>query len=182
MNLNVITSDSKMSVIVIPLIDTPINNNSINTIPNNTANINKNQTIKITIHDVMTIQSSLNNIKTKFDEPSQLKLTGDLGYLLSKEYTFNKNKIILVTPVRKNQKKILTEKERKNLKTRYKIENGFDLLKQNERLMVRKDRNIKNFMSPKKFIYKFLELHKILQNFIGSHLYLCHVQLKTIKF
>jgi len=168
MNLNIITPDSKIPIIVVPLIDIPINNdsinnNSINTIPNNTANINKNQTIKTTIHDVMTIQSSLNNIKTIFDEPSQLTLTGDLGYLSSKEYTFNKNKVILVTPVRKNQKKILTEKERKNLKTRYKIENGFGLLKQNERLMVRKDRNIKNFMS---FIFMScsIENYKILKS------------------
>jgi hypothetical protein len=125
----------------------PINNNSINGILNNHTKNNKNKTINTSIHDVMTIQTSLNNIKVKFNESSQLTLTGDLGYLSSKEYTFNNKKIELITPLRKNQKKILTEKENKSLKARYKIENGFSLLKQNERLMVRKDRNIKSFIS-----------------------------------
>ena len=105
----------------------------------------------------------MNNIKVKFNESSQLTLTGDLGYLSSKEYTFNNNKIELITPLRKNQKKILTEKEKKSLKTRYKIENGFSLLKQIERLMVRKDRNMKSFISFV-FISCSIENYKILKS------------------
>ena len=140
-----------------------INNNSINKIVNEQTKNNKNQIIHTTIHDVMTIQTSLNNIKVKFNESSQLTLTGDLGYLSLKEYTFNNNKIKLITPLRKNQKKILTEKEKKSLKTRYKIENGFSLLKQNERLMVRKDRNMKSFISFV-FISCSIENYKILKS------------------
>jgi len=139
-----------------------IDNNSINEISNNQTK-NNNHIIHTTIHDVMTIQTSLNNIKVKFNESSQLTLTGDLGYLSSKEYTFNNNKIELITPIRKNQKKNLTEKEKKSLKTRYRIENGFSFLKKNERLIVRKDRKIKNFMS---FIFMAcsIENYKILKS------------------
>ena len=112
---------------------------------------NKKKIIKTTTHDVMTIQSSLNNINVKFNNIKTLTLTGDLGYLSNKKYNYKDNIIQLITPIRKNQKnKIKTVIESEHLKQRYKIENGFCLLKKYERIVLRKDIKINTFMS---FLY-----------------------------
>ena len=112
--------------------------------------ISKKNKIKTSIHDVMMIQTSLNNIKTRFTDIKSITLTGDLGYLSSKIYKLNNENIQLITPKRKNQKKKNTENERIKLCSRYKIENCFGLLKQYERIMIRKEKKMKTFMS---FIY-----------------------------
>ena len=114
---------------------------------NETIKIN---TIKTSIHDVMMIQTSLNNIKTKFINKKKITLTGDLGYLSSKTYKLNNENILLITPKRKNQKNKNSEFESIKLRSRYKIENCFGLLKQYERITLRKDRKMNTFMS---FIY-----------------------------
>ena len=98
----------------------------------------------------MMIQSSINNIKTKFTDDITITLTGDLGYLTSTKYKLNNKNISLITPKRKNQKKKNTKIEHIKLCSRYKIENCFGLIKQYERIIIRKDRKIKTFMS---FIY-----------------------------
>ena len=98
----------------------------------------------------MMIQLSLNNIKTQYTNKKDMTLTGDLGYLSSKKYKLNDENILLITPKRKNQKSKNTELERKKLSSRYKIENCFGLIKQYERIILRKDRNINTFLS---FIY-----------------------------
>jgi hypothetical protein len=112
--------------------------------------ISKKNKIKTSTHDVMMIQTSLNNIKTIFTDIKSITLTGDLGYLSSKIYKLNNQNIQLITPKRKNQIKKNTENERIKLCSRYKIENCFGLLKQYERIMIRKDKKMKTFMS---FIY-----------------------------
>lgn len=116
-------------------------------VKNEIIKINK---IKTSIHDVMMIQTSLNNIKTTFTNEKEITLTGDLGYLSSKLYKLNNENVLLITPKRKNQKNKNTENERIKLCSRYKIENCFGLLKQYERIILRKDRKINTFMS---FIY-----------------------------
>lgn len=98
----------------------------------------------------MMIQISLNNIKTKFTNEKKITLTDDLGYLSSKTYKLNNENILLITPKRKNQKNKNTENERIKLCSRYKIENCLGLLKQYERITLRKDRKMNTFMS---FIY-----------------------------
>ena len=96
----------------------------------------------------MTIQCSLNNINVKFNNIKTLTLTGDLGYLSNKNYNYKNNTVQLITPIRKNQKnKTKTSIESSHLKQRYKIENGFCLLKKYERIVLRKDSNINTFMS-----------------------------------
>jgi hypothetical protein len=90
------------------------------------------------------IQTSLNDIKTKFTDIKKINLTGDLGYLSSKIYKLNNKNIQLITPKRKNKKMKNTENERIKLGSRYKIENCFGLLKQYERIMIRKDKKNKN--------------------------------------
>jgi hypothetical protein len=116
--------------------------------------VNKINIIKTSIHNVKTIQNSLNNIYVKFINYNILTLTGDLGYLSNKKYYYNNNEVQLITPIRKNRKnqknKIRTLIESNNLKQRYKIENGFCLLKKYERIALRKDIKINKFMS---FLY-----------------------------
>jgi hypothetical protein len=106
--------------------------------------------IKTSIHDVMMIQTSINNIKTKFKNVNNITLSGDLGYLTSKQYNINNKNILLITPKRKNQSIQNTNIESIKLKSRYKIENIFSTIKQNERIILRKDRKMCTFMS---FIY-----------------------------
>ena len=111
----------------------------------------------------MTIQNSLNNINIKFNDNEKINLTGDLGYLSNKKYHYNQNEVQLITPLRKNQnKQIKTLIESNNLKQRYKIENGFCLLKKYERIVLRKDRKINTYMS---FLYIVcsLENNKIIK-------------------
>ena len=106
----------------------------------------------------MMIQTSLNNIKTKFTDENNITLSGDLGYLTSKKYKINNNDVSLITPKRKNQQTTNTNIEKIKLKSpdcmavqlRYKIENCFGLIKQYERIILRKDKKMNTFMS---FIY-----------------------------
>jgi hypothetical protein len=91
----------------------------------------------------MTIQLSLNDMNINFTNNKILTLTGDLGYLSTKEYYYKKNQVQLITPIRKNQQnKIKTIIESVNLKCGYKIENGFCSIKKYERLALRKERKI----------------------------------------
>jgi hypothetical protein len=108
---------------------------------------NKKLTIKTSIHDVMMIQTSINNIKTQFTNLNDITLTGDLGYLTSKQHILNNKNILLITPKRKNQTTQNTEIESIKLKLRYKIENCFGIIKQYERIILRKEKKIKTFMS-----------------------------------
>ena len=124
--------------------------------------INETQIIKTSIHDVMMIQTSINNIKTKFNNLDNITLTGDLGYLTSKQHKINEKDILLITPKRKNQKSEISDDIKIKLKSRYKIENCFGLIKQYERIILRKERKIKTFMS---FIYiaSAIENNKIIR-------------------
>ena len=56
----------------------------------------------------------------------------------------------MIHPKRKNQKKGNTKKEKTILSKRHKIENFFAMLKKYNRLVLRKERKIKNYMS---FVY-----------------------------
>jgi hypothetical protein len=115
-----------------------------------TNEIKETKIIKTSIHDVMMIQTSINNIKTKFNNLDNITLTGDLGYLTTKQHKINKKDILLITPKRKNQKSENIESVKIKLKSRYKIENCFSSIKQYERIILRKERKIRTFMS---FIY-----------------------------
>ena len=106
----------------------------------------KNKNIVTFEHDSKTIQNTIDNgIKNLKIE----KIIGDGGYKTNNIIKNNKKKITIITPNRKNQKNNLNSKnEEKELKERYKIENVFGLLKMNNsRILVRKDRKIKNFLS-----------------------------------
>jgi transposase len=82
----------------------------------------------------------------------RINLCGDKGYAMKKidRDALLENKIKMVVPARKNQKKRTTNWEKKILKKRYNIEHVFQSLKRYNRISVRRDRTINSYTS---FIY-----------------------------
>jgi hypothetical protein len=104
---------------------------------------------KAFVHDIKTIQSTLDNINLKYDF-NEVTLLGDKGYINKNEnYYINKKKINLITYKRKNQNKN-NENEENKLKKRIYVENAIGLIKKNERILTRKDHKIKTYMG---FVY-----------------------------
>jgi hypothetical protein len=105
----------------------------------------KEKIIKTTEHDSKTIQKSVDLIKNKIEI---LNIIGDKGYKTSNIITKNAKKINIITPNKKNQKNNLNTMESNlKMKGRYKIENIFGIIKMNnERIMLRKDKSLINFM------------------------------------
>ena len=106
---------------------------------------NKEKTIKTTEHDSKTIQKSVDLIKNNIDI---INIIGDKGYKTSNIITKNKKNINIITPDKKKQKTNLNSLETNlKMKGRYKIENVFGIIKMNnERIMLRKDKKLINFM------------------------------------
>ena len=100
------------------------------------------------VHDVETIQNSLNKIN-KIYNFSNITLLGDKGYISKKKYNYNNKEVDLLTCKKKNQKQN-DEKTKNILKERIYVENAIGIIKKSERVMTRKDHNIKNYMS---FVY-----------------------------
>ena len=100
------------------------------------------------VHDVETIQNSLNKIN-KIYNFSNITLLGDKGYISKKKYKYNNKEVDLLTCKKKNQKQN-DEKTKNILKERIYVENAIGIIKKSERVMTRKDHNIKNYMS---FVY-----------------------------
>ena len=112
-------------------------------------NIKKYKKRKGFIHDVKTIQSSLDKINPKYNFTNVI-LLGDKGYIdTDSKYYVNKREINLVTYKRKNQKKNNSD-DKDKLKKRVFVENAIGLIKKNERIMTRKDHKIMSFMG---FVY-----------------------------
>lgn len=101
------------------------------------------------IHDVKTIQSTLDCINTKYNF-NNITLLGDKGYINKNEnYYFNNKKINLITYKKKNQKSN-NDDDTNKLKKRIYVENAIGLIKKNERIMTRKDHKILSYMG---FVY-----------------------------
>ena len=116
------------------------------------TNLSKTKTSRNTIkHDLNGVQPTLNNIPVKFKKYINVKLIGDKGYITSKKFNMDNRKIGIICPKRKNQKK-----------ENNKIENVFASIKKYDRINVRKDRYITNYMS---FLYigLFDYLYKIIK-------------------
>jgi len=103
--------------------------------------------------DVSMVQDNLdaipNEVKTQLIK-SKIHLMGDKGYITQKEFKINDKNIKIITPKRKNQKTKNTDEENELLKDRSTIENLFCDIKKQNRLSMRLDGYINNFMS---FIY-----------------------------
>jgi len=100
-------------------------------------------------HDVNTIQDSLNNINKVYNFKN-VSLIGDKGYISNKEFKYNDKKIELITSKRSNQKIQNNIVNTKILKKRIYVENAISIIKKNERIMTRKDHNIKSYLG---FVY-----------------------------
>jgi len=115
---------------------------------------------KKAVHDTKTIQTAIDNINKNI-KLNRIRLIGDKGFITKNKFKFNNNTVKLITPKRKNQKTKNTKFEMNKLKQRHKIENLFCFLKKDERVILRKDRSIKTFMS---FLYISAMKHNIKLN------------------
>jgi hypothetical protein len=101
-----------------------------------------------TINDVKTIQNTIDNICVNVNK--SICIVGDKGYLNKKKrYTYknNKNKVQVHCPHRKNMKEKTPSATKKKLKKRYIIEHVFKDLKKYNRIYLRKEKDIKHYMS-----------------------------------
>jgi hypothetical protein len=105
---------------------------------------NKRKTAK---HEIKNVQKTLNKIDIKVKDYIDVNLIGDRGYITSEKFNVMDRRLPIITPKRRNQKnKIITDKEKLLLLERYKIENVFALVNKNNRVMVRRDKNINNYV------------------------------------
>ena len=135
--LSVICDENKLPVAMIVI---PINK----TLPNG---------VKTAKHDVSCIQETLDNIKFQIPEYVKISVTGDKGYVTSKNFTVQQRVVTITAPKRRNQKVKTNNKEKKLLRERYKIENVFAIIKTSPRVFVRSEANLKNYTS---FVYMAL--------------------------
>jgi len=97
------------------------------------------------IHDSKMIKPLIK--KFKINLKNNAKLIGDKGYITKQRKYMKKGKIInLVVEPRKNQKKVMSDKDKKIYKLRYKVEQTFSHLKRSyKRINVVTDRKIINY-------------------------------------
>jgi hypothetical protein len=126
--LSIITDKDKFIYSVINIKINTINEIKIDKRFKKNKNKRKLKKRKAFIHDVKTIQTSLDNINLKYNF-NEVTLLGDKGYISKNEnYYINKKKINLITYKRKNQKKNEDSEENK-LKKRIYVENAIGLIK-----------------------------------------------------
>ena len=107
--------------------------------------------IKTLEHDVKGILQVCSGVH--IPKNYKIEIVGDKGYIvneLEKEKLLNNNNITLITPYRRNQTKKNTPEEIKKLRQRGAVERMFARLKNYNRVHVRRDRNLVNYMG---FVY-----------------------------
>lgn len=105
---------------------------------------------KTSCHDVTGVQDVLDSVSLQIPKYVKCNVIGDKGYISSNKFVIGKHSINLTTPKRKNQKIKTSKPAKKKLKGRYKIENLFATIKANERINVRHERKLINYLS---FVY-----------------------------
>ena len=98
--------------------------------------------VKTAKHDVSCIQETLDNINFQVPEYVKISVTGDKGYITSKKFTIQQRVVTITAPKRRNQKIKTSNKEKKLLRERYKIENVFAIIKTSPRVFVRSEANL----------------------------------------
>jgi len=118
------------------------------------------------IHDTKTIDNTLKNINTEIfaDRRKTINIVGDKGYIINNEHKkiiYNRFKINLITPYRKNQNKKNTNNEKQILKKRYIVEHLFNDL---DKFKYIKDRHNKFLQYYESFLFLALidKFHKIM--------------------
>jgi hypothetical protein len=120
---------------------------------------NKNDNYSSAIHDVKMINKNLSNINIVNNKSNYYHLLADKAYKTQDKFKLDNKTIKIITPDKKNCKKENTKFLNKKLKKRIKIENVNCYIKKYERIMVRKDRKIKYYMS---FIYMACLMNNII--------------------
>jgi len=106
---------------------------------------NKNENYSTAIHDVKMINKNLTEINKVNNDSKYFHLLADKAYKTQDEFKLDEKKVKIITPDKKNTKFL-----NKKLKKRTKVENVNCFIKKQERVMVRKDRKKKYYMS---FVY-----------------------------
>ena len=97
------------------------------------------------------VQKTLNNIGFNIPHSVTTKIGGDKGYVTKKRFLLNNGKRSpIITRKKKNQIKKNTSTQKKYLKKRYTVENAIASIKKYSRIMVRRDKLLKNYSS---FLY-----------------------------
>lgn len=109
----------------------------------------KEKEIKTANHDIELIQDLLNefNPNIKISNDNKYSLIGDKAYKTDKDYYIKKEKITIISPDKKNQKKkLINRHQNKKLGYRFIIENSINGFKHNSRISIRKDGKSNTFM------------------------------------
>ena len=110
----------------------------------------KNNNYSTSVHDVKMINKNINNIKNANNKSKYYNLLADKAYKTQDKYNLNNKNILIITPNKKNAINKNSKFKNKKLKLRVKIENVNCFIKKYERIILRKDRKLKYFMS---FVY-----------------------------
>jgi hypothetical protein len=108
---------------------------------------NKNIQIQTLPHDTKSLLTTIKKLKNKVVKNTYI--VGDKGFIINKDKITNKY-ITVITPKKINQKIKNTEDNKNKLKKRYTIENFFALLKNFNRINIRRDKLIKTYLG---FVY-----------------------------
>ena len=120
---------------------------------------NKNNNYSTSVHDVKMINKNFDDIIKVNNKSNYYYLLGDKAYKTQDKFKFDNKIIKIITPDKKNAKNKNKKFIDKILKKRTKIENVNCYIKKQERVMVRKDRKIKYYMS---FVYMACLLNNII--------------------
>ena len=112
-------------------------------------------------HEIKGVQGALDSIPFEIPDYVKIDIIGDKGYLTSDKFHIKNRTVSIIAPKRRNQKTKNTNRERKILKRRSKIEHVFATLKSNNRVYVRSDTKLQPYLS---FVY--LSMLEIYFNFI----------------
>ena len=116
------------------------------------------------------------------------KICGDKGYITTQTFKLNnKKEVKIIAPKRENQKSKNTAEDEELLKERSKIERCFAPLKKYNRVCIRRDQNIANYMNFVYFalldmFYKKILIMIIHQNNILYDIITSHIENRTIVF
>ena len=127
----------------------------------------KNYKNKYNEHESKHVNKIIKKIPFKINNKINVNLIGDKGYITKEKFKIFNNEINIITPLKKNNKiKKLNNDEIKLLKKRYVVEYLFSDLKNYNRLNIRNDKKINNYlgfmyMAIIDLIFKKIERKKI---------------------
>ena len=102
---------------------------------------------KTSQHEVKNVQNTLNNIKLELKDYVDVNLIGDKGYITQEKFKVMNKTMSIITPKKRNQRTKNTQKQEKLLKLRSLIEYFFSDVKKNIRIMIRKEKQVINYLS-----------------------------------